>query len=158
MNKLFLALACVVAMLSINSCKEEEEEPTLLLSVESISNPENVKINYYSPDPGCVPKMYWIEANSCSSQLVLRCADADAIFFQASKDELSETYTCPEGQWEATVTDANTVTFTFHEIDQDKIDESYSVSRGFTIVAETNKGRLRTTFDVMRLTKYTLPL
>lgn len=157
MNKLFLTLACMVAMLSIVSCKEEEET-TLLFEVENISNPENVTINYYSPDPGCVPKMYWIEANSSSSEMILRCTNAGPIFFRISKDELSETYSCPEGHWEATVTDDNTVTFTFHEIGQDNIDESYSVSRGFSIIAETKEGIIKTTVDVMRLTKSTLPL
>ncbi len=47
-----------ISCLIVTACSEEDSP--LMFSVESISNPENVRMEYYSPDPCCISKMYWI--------------------------------------------------------------------------------------------------
>ena len=47
-------ITCII----MTACSEEDSP--LLFSVESVSNPENVIMEYYSPEPSYVSKRYWI--------------------------------------------------------------------------------------------------
>ena len=141
-NSIILSLiACNI----MTACGEEDSP--LLFSVESISNPENVIMEYYSPDPSCVSKMYWIDANSCASAISIKCTNANLIFIEDHEGMMSEEYFCSEAFWKAEIVNSNTITFTFAEIDSD----SYLDQAGFNVVSQTKKGLIRTGIYVKRL-------
>ncbi|MDE7397706.1 MAG: hypothetical protein K2M98_08275 [Muribaculum sp.] len=144
MNKL-LILFSFIACIIMTAC--EEEDSPLLFSVESISNPENVKLEYYSPDPSCVSKMYWIDANSCASEINIKCTNANSIFIEDHEGKISEEYLCQSGLWKAKIVNSNTITFTFEDIDSDL----YFDQVGFNVVSQTKKGMVRAGINVKRL-------
>ena len=93
----------------------EEDEAALLFSVENITDNNNVKLEYYSPDPCCVPKMYYIVANRLSSEMTLKCTNADNITLtalSAISDDNTTTNTSIAGRWTATIIDTNTIKLT----------------------------------------------
>lgn len=141
-------LLLFIASLFMTACSEEESP--LLFSVENISNPENVKIEYYSPDPSCVSKIYWIDANINASEITIKCTNANSIFIEDSGGNLSEKYICSRGLWKAEIVNSNTITFTIDEIKKDMVDESYSSCIGFNVVSQTKKGTARTGIYVKR--------
>lgn len=144
MKKLFIIfsfIACVI----LTACSEEDSP--LLFSVESVSNPENVIMEYYSPDPSCVPKMYWVDANSCASEINIKCTNANSIFIEDHEGKISEEYLCPDGFWKAEIVNSNTILFTFAEIDSDL----YLDQAGFNVVSQTKKGMIKTGIYVKRL-------
>ncbi|MDE6265103.1 MAG: hypothetical protein K2M11_08160 [Paramuribaculum sp.] len=156
MKKLVLLFACLIPLLAFTAC--EEKDSPLRFSQEEISNPKDVKLEYYSPDPSCVAKMYWITANSCASKISLRCTNANSIAIENHEGKILEEYTSAQGQWKAELVSSNTITFTFNEIDGNSIDESYSTSEGFNVISQTKKGVVRANIGVTRLTKSTDPI
>lgn len=143
--KKLLSLVSLIACIIMTACSEEESP--LLFSVESNSNPKNVVMEYYSPDPSCVPKMYWIDANGCASELTIKCTNANSIFIEDHEGKMSEEYLCPDGFWKAEIVNSNTITFTLTEIDSDQ----YLDMSGFNVVSQTKKGLIRTGIYVRRL-------
>ena len=150
MKNLIFILAGIASLLLFTSC--EEEDSPLLFSEEYVSSPENVKMEYYSPDPCCVSKMYWIEANSCASELLIKCTNANSIFIENHENSISEEYSCSKGQWKAEVNNSNTITFRFEELDHD-LEDTPLINVGFNVVSQTKKGLIRTSINVMRYTK-----
>lgn len=136
---IFSFIACI-----ITSCSEEDSK--LMFSVENISNPENIKLEYYSPDPSCVSKMYWIYTNSCASQINIRCTNANSILIENHEGKISEQYLCSDGFWKAEIVNSNTIAFTLEEINCDL----YLDQVGFN-VSQTKKGIVRTGIYVKRL-------
>lgn len=144
MKKLLIIFSFITCII-MTACSEEDSP--LLFSVESVSNPENVIMEYYSPDPLCVSKMYWIDANSCASEIKIKCTNANSIFIENHEGKISEEYICSGGFWKAEIVNSNTITFTFAVIDSD----SYLDQTGFNVVSQTNKGMVRTGIYVKRL-------
>lgn len=154
MKKVFYILLPIIAII-FSSC--EEEESPILFSTESISNSENVKIEYFSPDPSCQPKSYRVWTNSQESELKIKCTNFPTISLDnigTSKDE----YFSTSGNWSAKLIDGNTIVFSFKEIDSDNVDESYSTDDGIYIYANSKKGQVSTHIMVTRFTKITEPL
>lgn len=151
--KKFSAICLFIAGLILAACSEEES--ALLFTVESNSEPENVKMEYYSPDPSCVAKMYWIDANSCASTISIKCTNANDISIENHEGKVSEGYLCTSGLWRAEVVNSNTITFTFEEVCNEPEDAPYIDSMGFNVVAQTDKGTVRTGIYVNRLMKST---
>ena len=156
MKKLILLFASLIPLLAFTAC--EEKDSPLRFSQEDISDSENVKLEYYSPDPTCVAKMYYITANSCASRISIKCTNANSISIENHEGKILEEYTSAQGQWKAELVNSNTITFTFNEIDPNSIDESYYASEGFNVISQTKKGVVRTNISVMRLTKSTDPI
>lgn len=151
---LYILLIPILAV-ALSSC--EEEESPILFSTESISNPENVKIEYFSPDPSCQPKSYRVWTNSQESELKIKCTNFLTIFLDdigTSKDE----YISTSGDWSAKLIDGNIIVFSFKKIDSDNVDESYSTDDGIYIYANNKKGQVSTHITVTRFTKMTEPL
>lgn len=162
--KKYLPLLLVFFAVTFGGCEEDEAE--LIFSTEKITHSENVKLEYYSPDPSCVAKSYRIQANAGESELVIKCTNASAIvlgyipepdkgFFTdpVEGDHNENTYTSVNGHWTATLIDANTIQFTFDEMDENNDDECYVVDDALVVSAQTSKGVLKTNFSVTRLIK-----
>ncbi|MDE7408569.1 MAG: hypothetical protein K2N09_00945 [Muribaculaceae bacterium] len=143
--KQLLIIISFIACVIMTACSEKESP--LLFSVESISNPENVIMEYYSPDPSCVSKMYWIDANSCASEINIKCTNANSIFIEDHEGKILEEYICSGGFWKAEIVNSNTITFTFDEVDSDL----YLDQAGFNVVSQTKKGMVKTGIYVKRL-------
>lgn len=148
---------CMFFLLSTTSCEEEESQ--LRFVTESVSDSDNVKIEYYSPDPCCVPKMYYITANNCASNLTIRCSNASSILFENRGGELSEEYACPEGRWKATLHDSNVITVSFDEVGSEASEEfGPMVIVGFNVVSTGQNGSDRAQMSVMRLLSESGPI
>lgn len=132
-----------------------EKESPLLFSVVHISNSNNVRMEYYSPDPCCVSKMYWIDANSNSSEITIKCTNENSIFIEDHEGKISEEYICSSGYWKAKIINSNTIIFTFEEINSDSVEDPYYDRVGFNLVSQTKKGMVRTGIYVNRISTRT---
>ncbi len=150
MRKTLFRLFSIICLLSFTSCSEEESP--LLFSVEYISNPENVNIEYFSPDPKCVSKQYYIDANNCNSEISIKCINSSPVYIEDSKGRRSKRYISADGQWKAESVDSNTITFTFNDVDETLIEDEYGYAYGgIMVVSYTNDGKLTTCISVSRL-------
>ena len=93
--KILALIFMIIGGLIMTACSEKESP--LLFSVENISNYGNVKMEYYSPDPSCVSKMYWIYANSCASEITIKCTNSNSIFIEDHEGKILEEYICSNG-------------------------------------------------------------
>lgn len=148
MKKLLWFVAGILVMLACNSC-DKDEELQLRFSVENNSSPENLRVEYSSPDPSCVPMSYQIIANSCESEVTLRCTNATSISIKGygfSGDD----FTCTAGGWNARVVDGNAVTISLDEI---AIKENEEIGVDFSelqLVGQTKKGPVKARVTVFR--------
>ncbi len=147
MKKLLLIIL-ITAGFIMTACSEEESH--LSFKEENISNPDNVKMKHYSPDPSCVAKMYRIEANSSASEITLKCTNASTIFIEKYEGNLSEEFICLNGLWKAVIVNSNSITFTFEELDGFTADEYPLNYVGFNVVSQTKKGMVRSSISVLR--------
>lgn len=147
---LFILLLSVIAL---SSCSGEEKELPLLFSTENISDPENITIDYYTPDPSCLPKMYWIKANNCASEITIKCTNANSIFIENSNGAISEEFSWSEAQWKAVVINSNTITISLEELYNRSEEAPAIISAGFNVVSQTKQGDLNTSINVIRYTK-----
>ena len=108
----------------------EEEESPLLFSTTENKFPQNVKIEYFSPDPSCVPKGYFITANRLKGELVIKCTNAKQLYFSeigdypgieygltTSGEKDRNTLVYKKGSWQVSLVDNNTLRFCFSETD-----------------------------------------
>lgn len=122
-------LSCVVC--SCNGEKEIIDKEELTFSTENITNQENIKIVYCSPDPCCTPsKMYYIYANYGASEVTMRCDDAAMIYFgrlpgaDGNRGASGVTsYSSEYGKWTVTKEDSNVLRFKFEEAENPSLDE-----------------------------------
>ncbi|MDE7413906.1 MAG: hypothetical protein K2N05_09005 [Muribaculaceae bacterium] len=129
----------------------EEDDSPILFSTENISNPLNVKIEYYSPDPSCVPRMYYITANSNQSEISIKCCN----FNQIAIDKCD----CEEGSdWTAKLIDSNTIVVSFNEIEKDNDQETSILSGYIEVSAVGKKNKVTTGINIIRLANYNNPL
>jgi hypothetical protein len=68
----------------------EEEDAALTFTVEHNSNPEAIQVEYYSPDPSCVPKYYYIVVDKQGGELELRCTNFQSIGIDAQQPQPNE--------------------------------------------------------------------
>lgn len=146
-RKLYCLLLGIMFMVSFAAC--EEEDSPLLFTQEEISDPDNVKLEYYSPDPCCVSKEYHISANSNASELTIRCTNANSIFITNRDGGHLQEFTSADGKWKATLVDENVITFAFDEIWDDKA-EFPVIYQSLKIVSQTKKGEVSTYIQVRR--------
>ncbi|MDE6287913.1 MAG: hypothetical protein K2M00_03905 [Muribaculaceae bacterium] len=159
MKNYCLILALSVIAFAFSGCNGGNDEPDvprgdefelLTFSVENIINSENVKIEYYSPDPGCgIRKIYWITANNKAGEITLKCTNAEKLYIVRGYS-YSENFTAEKEYWSVKVVDSNTVTFSFDEIGDNKIEPSYPGVGDITILSKSNDGEKKEFFYVRR--------
>lgn len=142
------------------SCSDDiNVEADLQFATESISNPDNVKIDYYSPDPSCMQKMYWVYANAAQSELTVKCTNFSPIIMggYAPNYEFGsdlghyegDTFISSKGNWSATLIDSETLKFSFKEITEVS-SEADTADETMWITAKDKKKSLKTSFYVVR--------
>ena len=147
--KKFLNILLPIIAILFTGC--EEDDSPILFSTENISNPDNVKIEYFSPDPSCLPRMYRITANSNESEISIRCTN----FSQIALEKCD----CEEGaDWTAKLIDSNTIVVSFNEIETDN-DQETSTKSGYIEVSAIGKNnKVTTSINIIRIVQYNAPL
>lgn len=156
MKKAILLLIGIISLLYCTSC--EEKDAKLSLSAENISNPENVRMDYTSPDPHCIPMRYEVTANSCASEISIKCTNANSILIENHNGKTVEDYSYYRGHWTAKIVNSNTITITFSEIDATHADKSGCVRDEFNVVSLTPDGKLSACVAIVRFTDSTAPI
>lgn len=105
----------LLSVFAFSSCIEKEAK--LRFSTKSIVNPENIKIEYYSPDPPHCVKMYYIDANYEASEIILQCKNTNNIYIANKEAESPSYYYCERGQWSAELISPNRVKLVLYKID-----------------------------------------
>lgn len=126
MKKIGRLLAAVLAVMVLGGC-EEEDSPLRFETVEN-TEPQNVKIDYYSVDPSCQPRRYYITTNRLGGELTIKCTNARNIYFaeigENSRAEYGvsdsgvvdvNTLVFNDGNWTVSVVDHNSLRFVFRE-------------------------------------------
>lgn len=121
---LMLALMAV----SIGSCKDSGEdvaEKTPLLFIEKTNTAsENIRMTYFTPDPSCLPKQYYIYADLKGGELTIESANSPTLSFgviprigdkNGVRVDDSE-WVSKSGKWHATLTDGKTLKFVFDPV------------------------------------------
>ncbi|MBD5246573.1 MAG: hypothetical protein HDS54_00190 [Barnesiella sp.] len=148
MKKLLTILLPIIAIL-FTGC--EEDDSPILFATENISNPDNVKIEYYSPDPCCVPRGYTITANSNQSEISIRCTNFSRINLEKCD--------CEDGaELTAKLIDSNTVVVSFNEIAPNNEQQISTKSGYIEVSAIGKKDKVTTCINVLRRAQYYDPL
>ena len=129
----------------------EEDDSPILFTTENISNPDNVKIEYYSPDPSCRPRSYTITANSNQSEISIKCTNFSRINLEKCD--------CEDGtELTAKLIDPNTVVVSFNEIAPNNEQEISTKSGYIEVSAIDKKDKVTTYINVHRIAQYYNPL
>ncbi len=148
MKKLLYILLPVIAIL-FTGC--EEDDSPILFSTENISNPDNVRIEYYSPDPACVPRMYQITANSDQGEISIKCTNFSRISIDKYERETG-------ADWTAKLIDSNTIVVSFNEIETDN-NQEISIKSGYIKVSAIGKkDKVTSLINIIRVAQYNAPL
>lgn len=154
-NRLLIFAASLVPMLAMTSC--EEKESPIRFTTAANSAPENISYRYFSPDPCCIGKLHWIDADVDEGDLVLQCTTHDKIAIAnklASPSGLeTNTYCSEKGAWTASITDGYVLNIHFDKLDvkKDKDLDEFYISDNLGIVAFTNKGLLSVNIGINRV-------
>lgn len=147
-----LSLRLLAALMFAGLCVScEEEESPIFFDTESNSNPENVSCEYYSPDPSCVEKMYWITAYDEAGEITLRCTNQSNITLSHSQPDISEDgcYHSPFGAWSASVSNGNLLKIKFEPVEPNTTDPNKGDY--ITVISQTKKGAVSTSVQVNRI-------
>lgn len=169
MKKLLFRLFPFLFVAVLCGC-EEDDSPLLFDTVEN-TNPQNVKIEYYSPDPSCVPRSYTITTNGLAGELTLRCSNAQIIYFGEigsnsrawygvtdSGEVDMNTLVFDDGNWYVTLVDNNSLRFVFRESAVNP-DLDFVLENDYVKVRADSKGKvLETTINVWRNLNLEAPL
>ena len=98
MKKIGRLLAAILAVMVFGGCEDEIEENTA---------PQNVEIDYYSVDPSCQPRRYYITTNRFGGELTIKCTNARNIYFA----EIGENSSAEYGVSDSGEVDVNTLVF-----------------------------------------------
>ncbi len=126
MKKYFVLILSIILVTALCGC-EEEDSPLLFTTIENTS-PQNVKIDYYSPDPACVPRSYTITTNRFAGELTIKCSNSPNIYFAEIGDNSRAKYgvtssgevdintlVFDDGKWYVSLIDDNHLKFVFLE-------------------------------------------
>ena len=126
MKKIGRLLAAILAVMVFGGC-EEEDSPLRFETVENTA-PQNVEIDYYSVDPSCQPRRYYITTNRFGGELTIKCTNARNIYFAEIGENSSAEYGVSDsgevdvntlvfndGNWTVSVVDHNSLRFVFRE-------------------------------------------
>ncbi|MDE6301916.1 MAG: hypothetical protein K2M19_09400 [Muribaculaceae bacterium] len=127
----------------------EEDESPLLFDSEQNTAPQNIKIEYYSVDPSCLPKEYHIVTNRHAGELTLHCTNAPEIFL-ARFTRSGDTFVSEEGHWSVSVMDRNKLKFVFQEVEKNSELDFVYENNFVTVCAEHKKGTVTTSIQIWR--------
>lgn len=126
MKKYFVLILSITLVTALCGC-EEEDSPLLFTTIENTS-PQNVIIDYYSPDPCCVPRSYTITTNRFAGELTIKCSNSPSIYFAEIGDNSRAKYgvtsygevdintlVFDDGNWYVSLIDNNHLKFVFRE-------------------------------------------
>lgn len=159
-----LILCCLFSACSEDGPKKNNDE--ILFNVEENTAPENLKLDYYSPDPHCVPPTYWITANKHASELTIKITNGTDIsitkLFDTEGQPLSltvgQTVRNPRGFWSVTIVDATTVKFIFEEVSEPVSTNNQYSADNIIFSAKREKAELKTDIFVQRALEYGQPI
>ena len=146
MNKLLLLFIGLWFMLSFTSC--EEEDSPLLFEVVNVSDPQDVKMEYYSPAPSCMAKMYWITTNTNECELTIKCTNAGSVSVVNQYGKFVKECKNKESEWTAKVIDPITIRLTFNKLDD--LEEHGSIRSYLTVVYTTKNGEITAQLSIDR--------
>lgn len=160
MNKFLFIISAIFAV-TFTSC--EEDDSPILFSTTDNTDPQNVEIRYYSPDPSCVPRQYYIRTNRLKGELTLKCTSAQNLYFAEPRDnsrvhfgvtESGEidlnTLVCENGIWSVSIIDKNSLKFVFQETPVNPDVEFAWDNSYLTVCAKEGKKVLETSIRVWR--------
>lgn len=172
MKQIIYSFLMFCACASWVSCEEDDAE--LMFTTKLCAPHNNVKIEYYSPDPLHVSRSYWITANKYASELVIKCRNASNIYIAGLSDELpddydpdvevngivdGDTYISPNGYWSVTLVDANTLKFVFDEVKEPNPHYTLGmIGSAVMVTAPSSKGQLQTGIKILRYLDYSGPI
>ncbi|MDE6303629.1 MAG: hypothetical protein K2M01_02280 [Paramuribaculum sp.] len=121
MKKFLLPFMFMACLLMVSCSNEDTPENKVLFETVECSSPANILLDYYSPDPHCVPPMYWISVNNQESELIIKCTTASDIVVDLLKDFNEENVNnlpvpVAEGEWSLEKIDSNTLKFKFNKV------------------------------------------
>lgn len=165
MKKILLLLIVPVIALAIGGCAGEEvvypdKKTPVLFSTENISSPENVRSEYYSPDPHCLPLSLHVWANCEESELTIKCTTFSEIALERIF-AISNKFISTTGSWNVQLVDSNKLVFSFSKIEGDDADEDsrwQSSYDTFKVLAKDSNGQVSATITVTRYVNMTEPL
>lgn len=161
MKKYFVLLFSILFVTALCGC-EEEDSPLLFTTIENTS-PQNVKIDYSSPDPSCVPRSYTITTNRFSGELTIKCSNATTIYFgeignnsrakygvTAYGEVDINTLVFDDGNWYVSLIDNNHLKFVFRETPVNP-DLDFVMETDFVKICARSKDKvLETNIEVWR--------
>ena len=161
MKQYFILLFSILFVTALCGC-EEEDSPLLFTTIENTS-PKNVKIDYYSPDPSCLPRSYTITTNRFAGELIIECSNAPSIYFaeignnSRAKYGVSDsgevdinTLVFDDGKWYVTLIDNNQLKFVFRETPVNP-DLDFVLENDFVKICAKSKNKvLETNISVWR--------
>lgn len=142
----------ILLLLTFTSC--EEDDSPILFAVEYNSNPGNTTLEYYSVDPSCQPKSYFITTGHMESAITLKCTNQTAIWlgsYSGKSSESDKRYTSEAGLWTASITDDNMIEFHFTPIPTTSGTDSGVQFEWLPVYASSKKGIVRTDIAVLRV-------
>ena len=134
---------------TIGSCKDSEEKTPLLLLEKANTSPEDLRLEYYTPDPSCIPKSYYIYANLKGGELTLEPVNSLTLSFgviprigDSNGVRVDDTkWVSRNGKWTATLTDGKTLKFVFDPVtDASELGE-YKADWAYIPIVGTVNGR-----------------
>ena len=165
-----LIIPCLLILCSLfSACSEDEPKKTddqILFSLEENSAPENLSFDYYSPDPHCVPPLYWIKANKHASELTIKITNGTDISISKLFDPegqvhsltVGQTFHNPRGFWSVTIVDATTVKFIFDEVSEPVSTDNQYATDNIYFSAKGEKAKLKSDIFVQRALEYGQPI
>lgn len=156
LNHLLIFAASLVPMLALTSC--EEEESPIRFSTAANSNPESFTYKYFSPDPTCIEKLHWIDADTDEGDIVLQCTTHSKIAItnelSSPSDLETNTYRSENGAWTASISDGNVLKIHFEKLDADNDYDDRYIIENLGIAALTKKGMLIVYINITRELPY----
>lgn len=123
-KKYLSVLMLTLLAVTIAGCKDSEEKTPLLLLEKANTSPEDLRLEYYTPDPSCIPKSYYIYANLKGGELTLEPVNSSTLSFgviprigDSNGVRVDDTkWVSRNGKWTATLTDGKTLKFVFDPV------------------------------------------
>lgn len=160
MKKLSALLYSILLVTALCGC-EEEDSPLMFNTVVN-TKPQNLKIEYFSPDPSCQPRSYHVYANRLGGELRIKCSNAQNIYFDmndysrvkygttASGEVDRNTLIYEDGNWSVSLIDNNSLKFVFQESPENP-DLDFIIENDFVKVCANDKNKvLETSISVFR--------
>lgn len=148
-KKYLSVLMLTLLAVTITGCKDSEEKTPLLLLEKANTSPEDLRLEYYTPDPSCIPKSYYIYANLKGGELTLEPVNSSTLSFgviprigDSNGVRVDDTkWVSRNGKWTATLTDGKTLKFVFDPVTDASELGKYKADWAYIPIVGTVNGR-----------------